>query len=363
MAITENHSAVKAFIPEGNPTTLSVKPVDGGLINHSYKVESPSFHSFLLQQINQHVFRDPEAVQYNYLSIWNYAQSHPEAIKLPKPLLDSDGKALFMDAQGGAWRAFEFMQEVVAHPVASALHEAFATAQTFARFTSGFSGFDPAQLKIVIPDFHNLSFRYKQFQEALKGSGEKRKAEAAYMIHEMLNRSHYKDFYETIVAMKDLFKTRVMHHDAKIANVLFNKQNGEVICAVDFDTVMPGLYFSDLGDMIRSMACNLDENNIEFSSVSIRSDYYDSILSGYYSIMEPFLTEGERKHIHHSGLLMIYMQALRFLSDYLNNDIYYKITYPEQNKDRAMNQLILLQSLESLLRSHYHYSLDTLPSK
>jgi hypothetical protein len=111
------------------------------------------------------------------------------------------------------------------------------------------------------------------------------------------------------------------------------------------------------------MACNLDENNIEFSSVSIRSDYYDSILSGYYSIMEPFLTEGERKHIHHSGLLMIYMQALRFLSDYLNNDIYYKITYPEQNKDRAMNQLILLQSLESLLRSHYHYSLDTLPSK
>jgi Ser/Thr protein kinase RdoA (MazF antagonist) len=145
-----------------------------------------------------------------------------------------------------------------------------------------------------------------------------------------------------------------MHHDAKIANVLFSNKTGKVICAVDFDTVMPGYFFSDLGDMIRSMVCSEDENSLHFNKIKIRKVFYEAIVSGYLMKMGKQLTDAEKKHIHYAGLLMIYMQAFRFLTDYLNGDVYYKINYPEHNFERAKNQLTLLQRLEDFLAVHYH---------
>jgi thiamine kinase-like enzyme len=147
-----------------------------------------------------------------------------------------------------------------------------------------------------------------------------------------------------------------MHHDAKIGNVLFNKINGRVICLVDFDTAMPGYYFSDLGDMIRSMAGCCDENSTDFDGIGIRKDFYDAILAGYLDVMKEQLTGSEKKYIHYAGLVMIYMQALRFCTDYLEKDVYYKTTYPEQNYDRARNQLALLKRLEEFLKEEYRFS-------
>lgn len=144
-----------------------------------------------------------------------------------------------------------------------------------------------------------------------------------------------------------------MHHDAKIANVLFSKTTGRVICPVDFDTVMPGYYFSDLGDMIRSMAGNADENYLHFEKIQIRKSYYDAIVSGYLSIMEKQLTDSEKKYIHYAGLIMIYMQAIRFITDFMRGGIYYKTEYKGQNFDRALNQLTLLKRLEELLKNAY----------
>ncbi|MCW3116875.1 MAG: phosphotransferase [Chitinophagaceae bacterium] len=148
-----------------------------------------------------------------------------------------------------------------------------------------------------------------------------------------------------------------MHHDAKIANVLFDKKTGQVICAIDFDTTMPGYFFSDLGDMIRSMACSSDEHNTDFSHLHIRKDFYKAIVSGYLGVMNNYLTDEEKKYIHSAVLLMIYMQAVRFFADYLNNDVYYQISYPEQNFDRATNQLTLLRNLEQFLSEEYNFSL------
>ena len=144
-----------------------------------------------------------------------------------------------------------------------------------------------------------------------------------------------------------------MHHDAKISNILFSEETGQVICPVDLDTCMPGYFFSDLGDMIRSMACSEDESSSNFSEINIRKDFYESIVDGYMEVMQKLLTDSEKKFIHYSGLLMTYMQALRFLSDYLNGDMYYRTTYTEQNFDRAKNQLTLLQRLETFLSENY----------
>jgi Ser/Thr protein kinase RdoA (MazF antagonist) len=148
-----------------------------------------------------------------------------------------------------------------------------------------------------------------------------------------------------------------MHHDCKISNILFNDTTNDVICPVDLDTTMPGYYFSDVGDMIRTMACSVDENSTDWEDISIRVPFYDSIIKGYLEGMESSLTTEEKNHIHHSGLILMYMQAMRFLTDFLNNDTYYKTTYPEQNLNRALNQFILLERLEDFLSTRrYNYS-------
>jgi thiamine kinase-like enzyme len=243
------------------------------------------------------------------------------------------------------------------YSIAEKPEQAKATAITFAKFTSAFSDFNVQLLKNVIPGFHDLSLRYKQFEAAIKSEEFERMAKAHHIVEELKQRERYKDFYEIIIE-SDRLTQRVMHHDAKIANVLFSSKTRKVICLVDFDTVMPGYFFSDLGDMIRSIACSEDENSTNFDNLSIRKEHYDAIITGYMEILGTKLTASEKKYIHYSGLLIIYMQALRFLSDYLNGDVYYHIDYPEHNLDRAMNQLILLQQLEEFLYKHYNFSHD-----
>lgn len=344
--------------PKGSTGEPVATPVSGGLINHSYKVNGNTEPAFLLQQINQNVFKDPTAVQENFMNIWTYSKNHPASIELPEPLNTPEGNTLFKDSRGNFRRAFRFIEEGTTRDVAGSPEEAFTTAQTFGHFTASLQSFATAQLHAVIPNFHNLSYRYRQFEQAVQTAGAERKEKAATLIRELQDRKKYKAFYETVHNHPEQYRIRVMHHDAKIANVLFHRKSGEVICAVDFDTVMPGHYFSDLGDMIRSMACSLDESSTDFAGIHIREEIYNAIVKGYLSVMEPLLTPSEKKHIHHAGIFLIYMQALRFLTDYLEQDRYYRIQHPEQNKDRAQNQLVLLQHLESFLRDTHHYSLE-----
>ena len=262
-----------------------------------------------------------------------------------------------MDAKGNYWRAFEFIADALMLTIAEKPAQAKATAKTFAKFTAAFDEFNVDLLKTVIPDFHNLSFRYRQFEEAVNGENYERIPVSLPLIEELKKRERYKHFYEIITDSPDAFPKRVIHHDAKISNVLFSSINSKVICLVDFDTVMPGYFFSDLGDMIRSMAGSHDENSTAFDKLKIRKSYYEAIVDGYLSTMKKYFTDAEMKHIHYAGLIMIYMQALRFLTDYMNGDIYYNIKYPEQNYDRAKNQFILLQQLEKFLEANYNLSL------
>jgi Ser/Thr protein kinase RdoA (MazF antagonist) len=340
-----------------NPSRpVKVTTLPGGLINHSYKVEIPEGKPLLLQVINKKVFTDPDAVQDNYIDIWNFVQQQQNNIVLPAPVYTISNHSHFIDEEGEYWRAFRFIEGSSMHTVATSPAEAFATAQTFGQFTAALRKYDAKRLRVVIPRFHDLSFRYEQFMHALKNGNQERIRETADMIKGLTDRVHYNHFFQGITQNETDFPVRVMHHDAKIANVLFEKTTGKVICPVDFDTVMPGYYFSDMGDMVRSMACNIDENDTDFDRIVIQKDYYKAIVEGYLSVMDPLLTAKEKKHIHHAGLLMIFMQALRFLSDYLENDRYYRITYPTQNRDRATNQCTLLERLEESLRNDWNYA-------
>ena len=332
----------------GNTDGFIIQPLDGGLINHSYKITGEKTgESFLLQRINHNVFKKPENVQLNYLILWKHLKSSGASFYIPQPKYFPDGADLYWDRNRSYWRVFEFIEDGQMFSNAETIEQAKETARTFAELTAAFTDFKVSLLKDPIPQFHNLAFRYQQFSDSLKSNLTERMQKAGLLIEDLIERRRYVEFYDSLSDSED-YPKRVMHHDAKIANILFSKTTGNVICPVDFDTTMAGFFFSDLGDMIRSMACSHDENSTDFENITIRKDFYDTIMEGYLSVMEKQLTSAERKHIHYPGLLIVYMQALRFITDYLNGDIYYKTNYPEQNFDRAKNQLALLRSLEEI---------------
>jgi hypothetical protein len=136
-----------------------------------------------------------------------------------------------------------------------------------------------------------------------------------------------------------------MHHDTKINNVLLNKDTYEGICVCDLDTLMPGKIISDLGDMVRTYVCPVSEEERDFSLIVIRDEYYEALMQGYLAEIGGTLTKVEKEQLFFAGKFMIYMQGIRFLTDYLNGDVYYPIKYPAHNYDRAKNQLVLLRRL------------------
>ncbi|HVZ56429.1 MAG TPA: aminoglycoside phosphotransferase family protein [Chitinophagaceae bacterium] len=334
-----------------------VDRLNTGLINYSFKVTHPvTGQAVLLQQINHHVFPEPRQVQDNFMQLWDYKVRRAPSLQLPEPLLFSDGQSLWRDSEGRYWRAFVFLAHTKSLKVPQSPRQASATARAFGEMTAILDGFDSSRLHEVIPGFHDLGLRYRQFEEAVRGAWALRRERAAPLIESLQDRVGYRDFFLALKA-SPAYPLRVMHHDAKIANVLFDDRTGEVVCLVDFDTVMPGRFFSDLGDLIRSMACSEDENSTRFADLHVRRDVYRAILSGYLEVMAGHLTIQEKEHIHFSGLALFYMQALRFLTDYLQGDRYYLISYAEQNFDRALNQVTLLKNLEGFLKTDYNFTL------
>ena len=221
--------------------------------------------------------------------------------------------------------------------------QAYEAARQFGKFTKLLSGFDHTQLKITIPDFHNLSLRYQQFQQSLTHGNAERIKEAVHSINLIKKDVYIADEFEKIKINPD-FKLRVTHHDTKISNILFD-DNSSGLCVIDLDTVMPGYFISDLGDMLRTYLSPVSEEEKDYSKIEIREEFFKSIIQGYVSEMKDELSATEKRYFVYAGKFMIYMQALRFLTDYLNNDVYYGSKYPGHNFVRANNQLTLLKHL------------------
>lgn len=340
---------------------LIVKPVTSGLINQTYKVIiNTNGYRFILQKINHDVFPEPEKVQDNYYKIWEYLyydgapKKIPFPVTVPKPLKFLDDNNLFCDSNNNYWRKFEFIERAISIQNTFHITQAKKVAQTFGSITRSFEFYDLNNLQTTIPGFHDLTLRFRQFKQSLHTKNLERLLKSSLLIEQLKKREHYVSFYE-VITESDEFEKRLMHHDAKISNILFEEETGEIICPIDFDTCMPGYFFSDLGDMIRTMACSESESNNNVNELHIRKDYYEAILEGYLELVDEILTDSEKKYIHVSGLLIIYMQALRFLTDYLNDDKYYKTTYAEENFDRAMNQLVVLEKLEEFLNAEYQF--------
>lgn len=318
------------------------KPFGNGLINRTWKVHAKE-GNYILQKINGHVFRQPKEIACNIRQIADHLQKrHPDYFFIA-PVATNKGEDIVFCEKEGWFRLMPFVESSNTFDIVQTSGQAYEAAKQFGRFTKVLSDFDTGQLKITIPQFHNLELRYQQFLNAIKNGKAKRIAESQKTINESLHHKNIVDEYKSIIHNPQ-FKIRVTHHDTKINNVLFD-QNNKGLCVIDLDTVMPGYFISDLGDMMRTYLSPVSEEENNLEKIVVRKEFYKAIVEGYSDEMKDELTKVEKNYFLFAGKFMIYMQALRFLTDYLNNDIYYGAKYERHNLIRAKNQLKLLQRL------------------
>lgn len=322
--------------------SLLVKPFGTGLINYTWKVNDNG-NSYILQRINDNVFKYPQRITNNIGLIAAYLKKHHPDYLFVSPVQASDGNEMVHLQGEGYFRMFPFVPGSHSIDVVETPEEAYEAAAQFGRFTKLLSGISINELQISIPDFHNLTLRYQQFLSALKNGNPARIKETQALTEKLLSQQAIVAEYESIITNPN-FKRRVTHHDTKISNVLFDDaENG--LCVIDLDTVMPGYFISDVGDMMRTYLSPVSEEEKDFSKIEIREAFYEAIVNGYYNEMQDALTQTEKESFFYAGTFMIYMQAIRFLTDYLNDDKYYGSKYPGHNLVRAGNQAMLLQRL------------------
>ncbi len=324
-----------------------------GLINHTWKV-ADGINEYILQKINHSVFREPETIAHNITLINKYLQQHHPDYIFAAPLLTLDGAPMVYKEGDGYYRLLPFIAGSHSKNVVETPDQAYEAAAQFAKFTSRLSGIDVQQLKITIPFFHDLPFRYNNFLTAVEKGNAERKKIAQGLIQQIASHATIVDRF-TAITTNSFFKKRVTHHDTKISNVLFDDKD-KGICVIDLDTVMPGYFISDVGDMMRTYLCAVNEEETDIHKVEIREDFYRAIVDGYSEEMKDDLTAEEKKAFFYAGTFMIYMQALRFLTDYLTGDQYYPIHYPQHNLMRATNQVALLENLFAKKQQLERYS-------
>lgn len=310
-----------------------------GLINNTWKVTHES-NEYILQRINQNVFRNPNAIAKNIRAMADYLGSYAPGYLFVVPLRTNDNSDMVHN-QEGYFRLMPFIKRSRTYDVAPSPAIACEAAREFGCFTKNLSGFDASRLEATIPDFHNLTLRYTQFEASLDKGNKDRIKESENAVSFLLGHKSIVNVFEKI-RQDDNFKIRVTHHDTKISNVLFD-DDGNGLCVIDLDTTMPGYFISDVGDMMRTYLSPLSEEEKDFSGIEVRDEYFLAIAKGYLQEMSEELTPTELDHFVYSGEFMIYMQAVRFLTDYFNNDVYYGSKYEGHNFVRAQNQITLLK--------------------
>jgi len=319
-----------------------VAPLVSGLINRTWKVTCAA-EQFILQRVNTNVFKKPYELTENTSMLRQYlAESNPGYLFVA-PLKTLRDEGIVHDNHEGYFRLYPFIKGSRTINVVTTPGQAYEAAFQFGKFTQLLSGFDASRLHFTIPDFHNLTLRYHQFEQSLLLGNAARIKECEQLIKDINYHRHILDSFEKIRQSASV-KHRVTHHDTKISNVLFDDKD-KGICVIDLDTVMSGYFISDIGDMMRTYLSPANEEEKDFARIEVREDFFRAIVDGYLRCMRNELTVEEQGLIFYSGLFLIYMQAIRFLTDYFNDDVYYGATYSDQNLVRAGNQICLLKKM------------------
>ncbi|WP_448568071.1 phosphotransferase enzyme family protein [Thalassotalea ganghwensis] len=324
----------------------SVSPLGKGLINTTYLVSCPT-NKLVLQKINHHVFTKPDDVVNNAKLIAKHLQKKYQQgayALIPLEQVANQNQQLLTEQQG-YWRVLAYIKNCRTHEFVETAKQAEQVAAAFAQFTNALGDFDPQKLNIIIKDFHRLDFRLEQLKSAIQVNFDGRLSSCQQLVDFCLAQ---RAFIAEVADLEASLPLRVTHNDTKINNLLFSASTNEPVAVIDLDTCMPGLVMHDFGDMVRTCCSNLPEDGKQIERMKIRTDILSALAKGYISELKDTLTEQEQSSLVVGALLLPYMIGIRFLTDYLNGDSYFKTNYAEHNFVRANNQLQMYKLLEQM---------------
>ncbi len=329
---------------------VSIDSLGDGFINDTFIVRTEGdAPDYILQRKNKNIFPDVPAMMENIRKVTEHIRRQVVA-RGGDPLREAmtvvparDGKLYHVDPQGDFWAVSVFIGDTVAYNKADSEALARKGGEGIGKFQAQLADFTEP-LADTLPGFHNIRFRFGQWDTTLARDAAGRKASLAEEIGWIeARRREMLDFWELVET--GVIPTRVTHNDTKINNILFDKQ-GEVLCAIDLDTVMASTSLNDFGDAIRSYANTGEEDDRDVSRVGLSLGMFRAYTEGYLSQRAAQLTQAEIDHLAFSARYITYEQVLRFLMDYIDGDTYYKIKYPDHNLVRTRAQYALLQSME-----------------
>ena len=339
---------ISRFKTEG--TVAEVTQFGSGLINDTYKVRTAEAEcpDYILQRINHNIFRDVDMLQSNIEAVTGHIRKKLEAAgegDIGRKVLNfipTDSGKTYCRVGDQWWRMLVFIPNARTYETVNPKFSYFA-GKAFGNFQSMLADLDKP-LGETIPDFHNMEFRLRQFHDALGENAAGRAGEVKYYIDEIEKRAEEMCKAERL-HREGLLPKRICHCDTKVNNMMFD-DNGDVLCVIDLDTVMPSYVFSDYGDFLRTGANTGAEDDRNLDNVNFDMEIFEAFTKGYLESARSFLLPVETENLPYAAALFPYMQCVRFLTDYLNGDTYYKIRYPEHNLVRTKAQFKLLQSVE-----------------
>jgi Phosphotransferase enzyme family len=348
MKMQEIQKIFESFLADGK--FLFARAYGSGHINDTYLINTDQV-DYILQRVNHFVFPEVEKMNDNIiraLEHFNVQQNLLEKARFRelKLFLSSEGKNHFLDEGGNYWRLMNLISDSFSLDVAETPEQAFEAAKAFAYFQKLTIGLEPKDFFPVIQDFHNLDKRLNHFMEVLNENPAKRNGKASPEIDFVLNHQGISHLLKELLDSKKI-PIRVTHNDTKINNVLLDKKTEKGIAVIDLDTLMPGTVLFDFGDMVRTFTSPAEEDETDLSKVVLRLPIFEALAKGYLSQLKDVITQSEKEHLVFGGKIMTFMIGLRFLTDFLEGDVYFKTSRPEHNLDRCRTQFKLLEEIEN----------------
>ncbi len=338
-----HYSILKHFFSSN--AILQCVPFGAGHINDTYKITLKNEpQPYILQRINTAIFRKPQAIMENINQIATHLRSKQDyPLEILEAVKGLDGTTLFEHEQH-YWRVFPWIKNSFGYEVITDPSQAYEAVRGFAFFTNALLDLSPALIQDTLPDFKNNALRVTQFERAILKNREQRVETCLPEIEFIKKQMPWLHELNTLLPS---LPRRIVHLDTKLNNVLMDADTLRALCVIDLDTVMEGYIFDDFGDMVRT-ACNpCAEDETDTSKIKFNHPIYTALRKGYLEILEKSLTKPEIDSLFLGTKVVIWVQAMRFLTDYLEGDVYYKTTYSTHNLVRAKGQIALVKQLNA----------------
>ena len=327
----------------------SAEPYGSGHINDTYCAifdQAGTVTRYILQRINHNIFKKPVSLMENIQRVTTHLagkmSGEPDFSRRVLTLIPvRNGLFYHHDEQGNYWRAYLFIEKAKTYDAVESAGQAFEAARAYGRFQKLLADLPAPRLHDTIPDFHHTPKRFAALVKAIENDAANRAGLAKAEIDFALQRAAIVD-----VLINAKLPERVTHNDTKFNNVMLDDVTGEGVCVVDLDTLMPGLTLYDFGDMVRTATSPAKEDELDLTRVAMQLPMFEALLKGYLTFAVDFLTPAEKRLLAFSGKLITFEIGLRFLTDFLGGDTYFKVHRNGHNLDRCRTQFKLVESIE-----------------